>query len=973
VVNQAQAQGYTTQARANDLIAAAEDRVIAAARSHDTFAKATVAAGHAAGGMAQNVGLARHELINLSRQAQDVGVSLFSGQGLFTVAVQQGSQIADVFANSQGSVRGFFGQLATGAASALVRFAPLAAAIGTVAGGAFAANRVLDQQLAARQATTGGLGRFGGVRPEDVGAIAARAEGNGVSLNEAREGVLAFARAGVQSNAVIERGNLLALRYAATLGGTLGDAQKELAQFAAEPAKNIDALNAKTGAFTADFVENLKRVEAASGKTAAASLAFGGLGAALVKSDDASTKFARGFAYTVSQVEKGIEVVGRIASFQGPTPDSAGGQRAAEQAAAIARPGIGGAVRGETSRGRAAVSPELVAANAATAKALEDEARGLEIVRRERAATAEAIRKTTEAHQLEVAGIEATTDAQRAGVAVTQAFIAAQREGAKDEEARSAAMQAGEKVMTQVAVASRDMAAAHEANMQSITAFTQAEVEAAAANQAYVQTLIATKSESLAAAAASHAMAQAQAQDAVAARQITRAVEANIQAIKARTLAQKADAAAAQAASQHPEGSEAGAAAASGARATVEADAFAQSLKIAAQYQNQANAATLQAAVVTGQLSQAQGAYEAVMAQARAQVEAMGVAGTAFGDRILNAAQNAAAAAGNLVLAHEAASAAAKDLAYRQQEQAKALAEYTRKLEAHTLHGAGDSSGKLIVADSVITGLITQATASVLDQRNSLARQIEMARSEQSPMNTRGITDPVSSLVDSAQSKLESAQDAVKSAQESAKNAASQAMANASKSDPRMDPYLSRNASVYYGTATEQFYKEITWQQASLNAANQNLSVEQQQLQAAQQELATAQAQYTALQSIADSANRMAAQGMSPDAIGAAVAKSLAAAGFAKSAQDVSGASADYSRELNQRTLQNSLDAVNQRLTNIYLVGSGAAKIPSGFGTSTPFTPVRDLPKFADGRLSRRGQLRHRGEAGPELIAARRR
>jgi hypothetical protein len=617
VVNQAQAQGYTTQARANDLIAAAEDRVIAAARSHDTFAKATVAAGHAAGGMAQNVGLARHELINLSRQAQDVGVSLFSGQGLFTVAVQQGSQIADVFANSQGSVRGFFGQLATGAASALVRFAPLAAAIGTVAGGAFAANRVLDQQLAARQATTGGLGRFGGVRPEDVGAIAARAEGNGVSLNEAREGVLAFARAGVQSNAVIERGNLLALRYAATLGGTLGDAQKELAQFAAEPAKNIDALNAKTGAFTADFVENLKRVEAASGKTAAASLAFGGLGAALVKSDDASTKFARGFAYTVSQVEKGLEVVGRIASFQGPTPDSAGGQRAAEQAAAIARPGIGGAVRGETSRGRAAVSPELVAANAATAKALEDEARGLEIVRRERAATAEAIRKTTEAHQLEVAGIEATTDAQRAGVG-RYADIHCRTERRSEGRGSPLGRHAGRRE-------------GYDAGCRRVTRYGGGPRSQHAVNHGFYPGRGRSgrcksglrpnadrdeKREPCSGCCFARYGASPSARRG-AARQITRAVEANIQAIKARTLAQKADAAAAQAAAQHPEGSQAGAAAASGARATVEADAFAQSLKIAAQYQNQANQATIQAAVVTGQLSQAQGAYEAVMAQAR--------------------------------------------------------------------------------------------------------------------------------------------------------------------------------------------------------------------------------------------------------------------------------------------------------------------------------------------------------------------
>ncbi len=56
-------------------------------------------------------GLARHELINLSRQAQDIGVSLVSGQSPFTVLVQQGTQVADIFATSQGSVGGFARQV----------------------------------------------------------------------------------------------------------------------------------------------------------------------------------------------------------------------------------------------------------------------------------------------------------------------------------------------------------------------------------------------------------------------------------------------------------------------------------------------------------------------------------------------------------------------------------------------------------------------------------------------------------------------------------------------------------------------------------------------------------------------------------------------------------------------------------------------------------------------------------------------
>lgn len=72
---------------------------------------AVAAAGAANDNIAKQAGLARHELVNLSRQIQDVGVSLASGQSPFTVLVQQGTQVADVFANSQGTVRGFAAQI----------------------------------------------------------------------------------------------------------------------------------------------------------------------------------------------------------------------------------------------------------------------------------------------------------------------------------------------------------------------------------------------------------------------------------------------------------------------------------------------------------------------------------------------------------------------------------------------------------------------------------------------------------------------------------------------------------------------------------------------------------------------------------------------------------------------------------------------------------------------------------------------
>jgi len=62
--------------------------------------------------LATGTGLARHEMVNLSRQLQDVGVSLVSGQSPFTVLAQQGAQIADIFGSSKtGTVGGAFRQI----------------------------------------------------------------------------------------------------------------------------------------------------------------------------------------------------------------------------------------------------------------------------------------------------------------------------------------------------------------------------------------------------------------------------------------------------------------------------------------------------------------------------------------------------------------------------------------------------------------------------------------------------------------------------------------------------------------------------------------------------------------------------------------------------------------------------------------------------------------------------------------------
>jgi hypothetical protein len=95
---------------------------------------------------AKSIGLARHEMLNLGYQVQDIGVSLASGQSPLLVLVQQGSQIYQVLVGSKAGVVGAFAQLKTslwslGAAPLLA----VAAGVTAIATAWQGLNLVLDQ------------------------------------------------------------------------------------------------------------------------------------------------------------------------------------------------------------------------------------------------------------------------------------------------------------------------------------------------------------------------------------------------------------------------------------------------------------------------------------------------------------------------------------------------------------------------------------------------------------------------------------------------------------------------------------------------------------------------------------------------------------------------------------------------------------------------------------------------------------
>ena len=111
-------EGVATQAQHAQRLEQINQRYTTVSRTTAEFGKQT--------------GLARHELINLGRQAQDVGVSLASGQSPFMVLVQQGSQIADVFISSGKSIGSFFSQAIGWAGRFLTSTAGIVTAIAAI-------------------------------------------------------------------------------------------------------------------------------------------------------------------------------------------------------------------------------------------------------------------------------------------------------------------------------------------------------------------------------------------------------------------------------------------------------------------------------------------------------------------------------------------------------------------------------------------------------------------------------------------------------------------------------------------------------------------------------------------------------------------------------------------------------------------------------------------------------------------------
>ncbi len=192
---------------------------------------------------ASGTGLARHELVNFSRQAQDVFVSLASGQGVMTVLIQQGTQIADIFASSRGTVGGFFSQIAP----TLLRIAPLAAAAATAVTALYAAITVGGEKNDLSRSLLGS-GRGAGLTGGQFNTLAEEsAKAANITVSSSRLIAAEYAKLGAVAAGNLPRLTEMTKAYSVVTGQDLKTSAQELARALADPERASEMLAGKIG------------------------------------------------------------------------------------------------------------------------------------------------------------------------------------------------------------------------------------------------------------------------------------------------------------------------------------------------------------------------------------------------------------------------------------------------------------------------------------------------------------------------------------------------------------------------------------------------------------------------------------------------------------------------------------------------------------------------------------------------------
>jgi GH24 family phage-related lysozyme (muramidase) len=311
-------------AEADELLAAGairqDEHAAAASLAKNAYAQAEAGAKRFSGEMTRQAGaagLARHELINLSRQAQDIGVSLAGGQSPLLVLIQQGSQIADVLGTHEGGLGAGIRALGTSIASLISPTVALGAAAASAAAIAYAGWSRWKEAQDALQLSLNGLGRQAGLTLIDVNRIAARAAAaSGVSISSAQGLAGRFLAAGAPAGDSLGDAIGLTRDFSHRLGLSFDDAAKELGQSLADPARGAEELARKYGLLSFAQRRQIEELVAIGDRSGASAKLVANLREQIANMQDPTSKLARWFERAGAGFSDFLSRIGK--AFEGP-------------------------------------------------------------------------------------------------------------------------------------------------------------------------------------------------------------------------------------------------------------------------------------------------------------------------------------------------------------------------------------------------------------------------------------------------------------------------------------------------------------------------------------------------------------------------------------------------------------------------------------------------------------------------------
>lgn len=286
------------------------NRELALAEAH--LAKAKTANDNFSHSAAEGAKLTSYEMTNLGRQVNDVATMLASGSSPFQVIATQSGQVYDVLANSKAGLGGAVKQLGSGLLGLLTP-ARIAmggiAAVGVTAALAYSSWRTSQAETAV---ALSGIGRASGATVQSVNEIALAAAAAGkATVGEARDMSNALLSTGKVGEDMTQKLVLIGRQYERTFGIDAATATAEFAAAFADPARGVDELNKRLGAFNAGTVETIRNLDAQNRTLDAQKLLYEGVKSSLAGGTQLTSGWARMWDVAAASASRYWAIAGR--------------------------------------------------------------------------------------------------------------------------------------------------------------------------------------------------------------------------------------------------------------------------------------------------------------------------------------------------------------------------------------------------------------------------------------------------------------------------------------------------------------------------------------------------------------------------------------------------------------------------------------------------------------------------------------